>query len=52
MFSVERVRQLLATWHYKSVEQICNRMLGQMKSCAGHDELEGDTSLMIVKAPS
>lgn len=51
MFSLERVRQLLATWHHKSAEEICERLLSRVKSFAARDHLEDDTSLMIVKVP-
>jgi sigma-B regulation protein RsbU (phosphoserine phosphatase) len=51
MFSVERVRQLLATWHHKKAEEICEGILSRVKSFTARDELDDDTSLMIVKVP-
>lgn len=51
MFSVERVRQLLATWHHKKAEEICEGILSRVKSFTGRDEQDDDTSLMIVKVP-
>jgi sigma-B regulation protein RsbU (phosphoserine phosphatase) len=52
MFSVERFRQLLATWHYRSAEEICKRMLARVRRFSASDEPENDTSLMIVKVPA
>jgi sigma-B regulation protein RsbU (phosphoserine phosphatase) len=51
MFSIERVRQLLATWHHKTAEEICEGILARVKSFSDRDELDDDTSLMIVKVP-
>lgn len=51
MFSVERVRQLLATWHHKKAEEICEGILSRVKSFIGRDEQDDDISLMIVKVP-
>lgn len=51
MFSIERVRQLLATWHHKSAEEICEGILDRVKSFTARDELADDTSLMIIKIP-
>lgn len=52
MFSIERVRQLLATWHHKTAEDICEGILSRVKSFTAQDKLEDDTSLMIVKVPA
>ncbi|MDT8419326.1 MAG: SpoIIE family protein phosphatase [Desulfuromonadales bacterium] len=52
MFSLERVRQLLATWHHKTAEEICERLLSRVKRFADRDDLEDDTSLMVVKLPA
>ncbi len=51
MFSVERFRQLLATWHQKSSKEICTRMLARVKQFTAQDKLYDDTSLMIIKFP-
>lgn len=51
MFSIERVRQFLATWHRKTAEEICTGLLTRVKRFTGQDHLEDDTSLMIVKIP-
>lgn len=51
MFSVERFRQVLATWHQKTAEDICNHMLSRVKEYAGCDEHEDDMTLMVVKVP-
>ncbi len=51
MFSIERVRQLLATWHHKSAEEICEGILARVKKFTAQDELNDDTSLMIIKIP-
>lgn len=51
MFSVERFRQVLATWHNKTAEEICNHMLSRVKKYANRDEGEDDMTLMIVKVP-
>ncbi len=51
MFSVERVRQLLATWHHKTAEEICETLLSRVKSFTAREELEDDTTLMILKVP-
>lgn len=52
MFSVERVRQLLATWHHRTAEEICERLLSRVKNFTARQELDDDTSLMIVKVPT
>ena len=51
MFSIERVRQLLATWHHKTAEEIGEGILARVKSFTARDELDDDTSLMIIKVP-
>lgn len=51
MFSVERVRQLLATWHHKKAEEICEALLSRVKSFTAREKLDDDTTLMIVKVP-
>lgn len=51
MFSPERVRQLLATRHHKTAEKISERLLSRVKNAADRDDLEDDTSLMILKIP-
>jgi sigma-B regulation protein RsbU (phosphoserine phosphatase) len=52
MFSIERVRQLLATWHSKTAAEIGEGILSRLKNFSAGDELEDDTSLMIVKVPT
>ena len=52
MFSIERVRQLLATWYHRPAEEICEGILSRVKSFTARDELDDDTSLMIVKIPA
>lgn len=52
MFSVERFRQLLATWHHKTAEEICTHLLARVKAFTTRDDLEDDATLMIVKIPA
>lgn len=49
MFSVERFRQVMATWHQKSAAEICSSMLERVKKFAGHDESEDDMTLVVAK---
>lgn len=51
MFSIERVRQLLATWYSKNAKEICEKLLERVKSFTRSDRLDDDTSLMIIKIP-
>ncbi len=52
MFSVERFRQVLATWHNKTAEEICCHMLSLVKNYANSGEGgEDDMTLMIIKVP-
>jgi PAS domain S-box-containing protein len=51
MFSVERFRQVLATWYQKSAKEICLQMLARVKHFTGQDELDDDMTLMIIKVP-
>ena len=51
MFSVERFRQVLATWHHKKATDICERMLSRVKKFTSRDRLDDDATLMIVKVP-
>ncbi len=52
MFSIERVRLLLATWHDRSAREICEGILARVKSFSAQDQLDDDTSLMIIKVPT
>ncbi len=52
MFSVERFRQLLATWHHKTAAEICSQMLARVKKFTGQKAQEDDMSLMIIKIPA
>ena len=52
MFSIERVRQLLATWHHKTAEEIGEGIFERVKSFTARDEPEDDSSLMIIKVPA
>lgn len=52
MFSVERFRQLLASWHHKSAEEICRKMLAKVKSFTAKNALDDDMTLIIIKIPS
>jgi sigma-B regulation protein RsbU (phosphoserine phosphatase) len=49
MFSVERFRQVLATWHQKNAQEICSRMLERVSSFTGRAEAEDDMTLVIAK---
>jgi sigma-B regulation protein RsbU (phosphoserine phosphatase) len=51
MFSVERFRQMMATWYLKTAEEICTQMLMRVKQFTVQDKLEDDISLLIVKMP-
>lgn len=51
MFSVERFRQVLATWHHKAAEEICTHMLNHVKTFMGREEPDDDMTLLIVKRP-
>jgi sigma-B regulation protein RsbU (phosphoserine phosphatase) len=51
MFSVERFRQLMATWHHKTAKEICSQILTRVKQFSCNDELDDDMSLLIVKVP-
>lgn len=52
VFSIERFRQVLATWHQKSAEEICSQMLSRVKKFTAKDVLDDDMSLLIVKLPA
>ncbi len=51
MFSIERFRQLLATWHHKTAAEICTQMLARVQSFTASQQLSDDISLVIVKIP-
>jgi serine phosphatase RsbU (regulator of sigma subunit) len=51
LFSVERFRQVLATWHHKKAKDICERMISRVKKFTSRDQLDDDATLMIVKVP-
>ncbi len=52
MFTIERVRQLLATWQHKPAREICEGILARVQEFHRRERLEDDTSLMIVKIPT
>lgn len=52
MFSIERVRQVLASWWSKSAQELCDLLLSKVQRFAGKGQLDDDTSLMIIKIES
>jgi len=52
MFTIERVRQLLATWQHKPAAEICEGILARVREFHQRETLDDDTSLMIVKIPA